>query len=812
MTCNGTRCIDNCPLVFNPIQADCNSDGIGDACDNTCPEETDTTFNLSWDCTKGGETANIFCPQGAGYVLRECLERSDWSEFIDTTRCISTTYADLMAETGGNVTQQFDKISEIVNKTRLLYSGDVDFIVGVIANRSEAEEVDLDTLEKSAIIFNSLLQESNQAVLNQTQKNKPIAEILLSSIERQTTKLVQNQSKEVRITSYENIFVELRVIKMDQITDDSLTIVAPNIKTGDATQPPPSITLPLRDTTEPTQTVSLSVVVLKNLGNLITNMSDSITVGTQGLRLSQFEETKIASALLSINLFKDGNPVTDTGAVINLPIDRQSLSRPNTYIKTTCMSIKNIASSYAQWDDSGILNVSTDVITAEGVVPCLVEHFTAFVVLVGVRGLTTQSVIFNVISYVGCSISLVCLILSVAIYVIFGRKLLRKIYHFVHSQLALSLLLLYLVFLSGLEAAYVDVWLYLPCKLISALLQYLLLAVFLWMLMEGLVILIMIMWPFHRFSWKHFVTFSAISWLLPLPYIAILIPFYHNYYISPPVNANSSNTNSSNSTIDLNGQASYCWIHSDEHTQLILSITVPLVLIITINILIFTAVCVRCVILISRQRSLSGLHRSQKTGIRLLRLSTVMFPVLGFGWTFGLIAISSNLAVFAWIFTILGSSQGLIILFFVLLIRRDIQQSIVSALNLKAKLHTISSRISSQFTQQTAEKATVVTHPQSDWKLPEVTSDSFIDEFPSKISLKSQVYFDTRSKLELAKEMGLVPPMVEVEELLMFYEERGASPLQETVFYADSDDKFDLIISNLEVIVKKLDSVHSPDP
>ena len=812
VTCNGTSCIDNCPLVYNPGQADCNSDGVGDACDNTCPEETDTAFNLTWVCTKGGETANVSCPQGAGYALRECLESGAWSESIDTTGCISTTFADIIAEAGGNVTQQFDKIADIVSSTELKFGGDVDFIIGVVESRSQDEEQDLDTLEKSAIIFNSLLRESNQAVLNQTQKSRPVAEKLLSSIERQTNNLVRNQSKEVRITSQENVFVDLRVIQTDQMTKDSLTIRAPNIRTSDPTQPPPSITLRIRDAAEPSQTVSLSVVVLKNLGNLIANMSDKITAGTQGLRLSQFEETKIVSALLLVNLFKDGNPVTRTEAVINLPIDRQSIARPNAYFKATCMSLRELASSYAQWDDSGIMNVSTDAITNGGVVPCQVKHFTAFVVLVGVRGLSTQSIILNVISYVGCSVSLVCLIFSVAIYVIFGRKLLRKIYHFVHFQLALSLLLLYFIFLSGLEAAYADVWQYIPCKLISALLQYLLLVVFLWMLMEGLVILIMIMWPFHRFSWKHFVAFSAISWLLPLPYIAVLLPFYHNYYISPPVNANSTNTNSSISTIDLQAQANYCWIHSDEQTQLILSVTVPLVLIIALNILIFTVVVVRCVILIGRQRSLSGVHRSQKTGLKLFRLSIVMFPVLGFGWTFGLLAISTNLAVFAWIFTILGSSQGLIILTCVLLIRKDIQRSIMDALNLKAKFDTISSRISSQLTQQTANRSTAVFHPQSVWKQPEMKSDSFIDELPSKVSLRSQPHFDTKSKLELAREMGLVPPVVEIEELLMFYEARGPSQQQTELFSENKYDEFDLIVSNLELIMDRLGYVQTTTP
>ena len=69
--------------------------------------------------------------------------------------------------------------------------------------------------------------------------------------------------------------------------------------------------------------------------------------------------------------------------------------------------------------------------------------------------------------------------------------------------------------------------------------------------------------------------------------------------------------------------------------------------------------------------------------------------MLGFGWTFGLFAIISHVAIF----TILGSGQGVLILFFVILIRKDIRLSILGALNLKAKLSSLSSKITNQFTK-----------------------------------------------------------------------------------------------------------------
>ena len=79
----------------------------------------------------------------------------------------------------------------------------------------------------------------------------------------------------------------------------------------------------------------------------------------------------------------------------------------------------------------------------------------------------------EVVSYIGCAISIVCLIITVvffllqgyAIYIIvklsllvlFDRKrLFDKVHYFVHLNLALALLLANLVFVSGIETATVN--------------------------------------------------------------------------------------------------------------------------------------------------------------------------------------------------------------------------------------------------------------------------------------------------------------------------------------------------------------------
>ena len=49
---NETACDDNCPLVFNPSQADRDQDGVGNCCDGTCV--ADPNEEGCAECTSGG--------------------------------------------------------------------------------------------------------------------------------------------------------------------------------------------------------------------------------------------------------------------------------------------------------------------------------------------------------------------------------------------------------------------------------------------------------------------------------------------------------------------------------------------------------------------------------------------------------------------------------------------------------------------------------------------------------------------------------------------------------------------------------------
>ncbi|KAI6649606.1 hypothetical protein LOD99_6610 [Oopsacas minuta] len=794
----GTHCVDNCPLNPNPQQGDCDENGIGDACDTTCLPETDPVFKYNWTCTVGGVTQYQNCTQGGGNASRVCLE-GEWSDLVDTSNCFTPEYADIKQ----NITiDSLIEVAGFINETAPATSGDIGVIVAVLNTTVEATLTEsIDKLEEivntTIVIVDVLTDDSSQDLLSQSQDTQ-VAQMVISIMEQQASGLAMNSDEDIKLDSGKNVFLEVQTVDVNR--SEGIVITASNIMTETAGgQSNPTVTVPIPEGIDQSKNLSVSVVVLKNIANLITSFADSITVGIGGLKLDDFTQFEIVSSVVSLQLFSGDKLLTTDGsntlAEISIPLSLSSIDLDLFYIKPSCLFLNDSTAANVTWFDTNILDVSSDDII-NGVLLCEPGHNTSFVVLVGVGNLESQTVVFNILSYVGCSLSVICLLISMTIYLIFGRKLLRKIYHFVHFQLALSLCLLYLAFLFGVEPAYANVWLYIPCKIVTVVVEYLLLVTFLWMLMEGIVVLIMIMLPFHQFTWKHFVIFSCTSWILPLIYVIPFIPFFHEYYLSPPVG---------NTTV-LTNTAKYCFLHNDENINLIYSVTAPLALIILLNVLTLTIVIIRCMLIIVRQKSLSKLQRAQKTSLRLFRLLLVMFPVLGFGWSFGLLAIYFNTVVFAWLFTILCAFQGILYLFFVLLIRRDIQRSIVSALNLKSKYLTMHSRISSYYSRPVSTKGTTFDTKQTlVFEHPMPTPELDLETPPPQLKV-DEIDTDKRGLSEVvsAEERRTLPPTIEVEEKLMFYEDRKWLPNMIAEGESDNDDFFEKLYVDLNDLATRI--------
>ena len=139
---------------------------------------------------------------------------------------------------------------------------------------------------------------------------------------------------------------------------------------------------------------------------------------------------------------------------------------------------------------------------------CECDHLTHFAILLSAEPLNlTDAVVLSleVIGYVGVSISLVAMCLTITTFTIFKyviilhflkrpSNLLRSLHNmrnYIHINLCISLGIAQLIFVAGVNLSASD---HVPihCQVITVLLHYFFLVSFMWMLMEGVVLYIIL--------------------------------------------------------------------------------------------------------------------------------------------------------------------------------------------------------------------------------------------------------------------------------------------------------------------------------
>ncbi|XP_065898979.1 adhesion G protein-coupled receptor L3-like [Dysidea avara] len=310
------------------------------------------------------------------------------------------------------------------------------------------------------------------------------------------------------------------------------------------------------------------------------------------------------------------------------------MPKSNPRINPRCefFELSSTTDQRGRFSADGIIQSDT---TNSTFVQCSTTHLTSFAVLVDVSG-GTGSTALSIVSYIGCAISIVCLLIAVIVLISLRRRVFNLQQHFVHLNLSIALLLGLITFVSGIEAAseYRA-----SCLIVAILLHYFFMAAFSWMLCEGILVFIMIKLVFYDGFVKKKVFFFMVGWGLPLPIVIISAAVSHEHY----------------------GVNDRCWI--SEENGAIWAFVGPMLLIILVN-MVFLAITIYEVF--KGQRHSMTAEKIAKLNVvkSLLKAAVIFVPLLGSTWVFGILAVNEDTVVFAWLFTVLNSLQGLFILIF----------------------------------------------------------------------------------------------------------------------------------------------------
>ena len=278
---------------------------------------------------------------------------------------------------------------------------------------------------------------------------------------------------------------------------------------------------------------------------------------------------------------------------------------------------------------------------------CSCDHLTNFALIFNVHSefIAEEGVHANqlkVITYIGFTISILCMVLTIIMFMFLkGHSTDRDV---IHVNLCLSLLTAEIIFMFGIDKTANTAL----CSVISILLHYFFLSSFAWMFLEGFQIYELLVRVFESSKTsrvKHFlVGYGAPLMIVVFSLSVDLIKIYRDN--------DSSDMCFDPLELSSYGTSNYCWLAVDNN--FILSFIIPAVTVIISNI----AMLVFAVHSMTVHKMKKDRAPNQDILMSYMKGVGVLMCLLGSTWIFGILLLAFNDLIIAYAFTILNSLQG----------------------------------------------------------------------------------------------------------------------------------------------------------
>lgn len=290
---------------------------------------------------------------------------------------------------------------------------------------------------------------------------------------------------------------------------------------------------------------------------------------------------------------------------------------------------------------------------------CRCSHLTNFAILMQVVPLELtrgHQVALSSISYIGCSLSVLCLAITLVTFAMLSSvsTIHNQRYH-IHANLSFAVLVAQALLLVSFHCQPGTV----PCQVLAMLVHYFFLSTFAWMLVEGLHLYSMVVKVFGSEDSKH-LYYYGIGWGLPLLICTVSI----------------------SSATDSYGTTNNCWLSLQSGA--IWAFVAPALLVIVVNVGILVAVT-RVISQISADSY--KVHGDPSAFKLMAKAVAVLLPILGTSWVFGVLAVNRQAVVFQYVFALLNSLQGFFIFLFHCLLNSEVR----AAFKHKTKVWSLSS-------------------------------------------------------------------------------------------------------------------------
>ncbi|XP_037527073.1 adhesion G protein-coupled receptor L1 isoform X2 [Rhipicephalus sanguineus] len=596
--------------------------------------------DIFWNWTRAGDVAVYPCPGGSkGDARWQCgVNPVKWlSDRPDLSGCNSFWVGDLEQRISGG-TSVVNLGSELSQKTRVksLYGGDLLHMTSIVQQLLSKMEDELDhasdsyqrqqvveELMNSVVDFSSNLLERHQGSAwadLPPMEQRAAASSLLEGLERNAMLMVKSHSTNLNYSRLQNnIMATVKVLSIQSVTD--MTFPDPSIIRGTSwSDSGDSIYLPYKTLLESARNgvVKVAFFSYRQMESILSASNPTDAVSNSTVRL--VNSRVVAAALGRRRVLGLTQPV-----LITLKHSQEeNVSDPQCVFWDF---------SKRDWSERGCwVDASNETHTV-----CACDHLTNFAVLMDVRSVQlthSNELALQVITYAGCFVSIVCLVLTIITYQLF--RVLESERMLIHKNLCVCLLVAEVVFVAGISQTAQRTL----CGIVAGLLHYFFLAAFLWMFLEGFQLYVMLIEVFDseksRLGWYY-----TLAYGLPAVIVTVAAAIDPASYGTPQ----------------------HCWLRADNY--FILSFIGPVVAILLAN-LVFLSIAVY---MMCRHSSLASSvknkEQSKMVNFRIwIRSAAVLVVLLGLTWGFGLLYLNAESVAMAYLFTFLNSLQGLFIFVF----------------------------------------------------------------------------------------------------------------------------------------------------
>ncbi|PAV82555.1 hypothetical protein WR25_26683 isoform D [Diploscapter pachys] len=614
--------------------------------DLSCDETTKR--GIDWPRTKTGTIARRKCPESSeGTSTWYCTPEGRWlPEGPNTTTCESDWVkkrrdglTDALKNKDASALPEMLRLLT-VDSRRPMVAGDLPRLVSLLESVVETLSDNPWAADVRTVSNKPLVETVNVAIRSKDawknwDKNAKMrmATRLLNVVERafiSSSKHEESSRKESHSIVQPSVTVEMS-LKLKASSQNSGYFMFPAAAIwGDAEMD--SVNVP----TEAFEDIGLDnaqvyFASFADLGEMMEPEEEKLDENNSGSGEVRKRKRKLVSRIVGATVIKDGKAKASSAlqkpVVITFhhkPSDVRHMRKPECNFWNT---------NQLKWQSRGCsLKSHNDTATV-----CECSHMTHFAVLMDIYGhklSEADDYLLTMLTYVGCSLSIVCLLLTFICFAVFssggGDRVL------IHQNLCLTLGLAETIFLFGI-ARTEDSF---ECGLIAAGLLFFFLSALTWMLLEGYQLYQMLVEVFPTGSRKFIYLF--IGYTFPAAVSGFAYYFYPQGF----------------------GTRDYCWLRTDN--MFILVFVTPAAIILSLNtVFLFMTLCI-----IYRHTSGGYLPcRQDKDTTRSVRSwvkgAMALVCLLGVTWTLGLLWIDNGHSIImAYAFTIANSLQGLFIFLF----------------------------------------------------------------------------------------------------------------------------------------------------